>query len=751
MTPSEVKSKLQENKAYNTILKMTAQSVSDVGTVSNTITTTLATNGGATSYYSNTKEIINIINSSLSTNPTYDCIATDSISVYSSRTNGIVQSPIIATIKKGTFFNITNITRKMKVSGNSTVVDENKQYSAAIKFKPDSERNIVKNEITGYIELISSGELNNFYIVYSKDSTKWNLNKVPWAKLENISDIGFDITPLNYANGKLNEKAVENTEDLKKASDKKESIKNEKVVPNPVVENYYPEAKSSRWVMDDKGNIVSGPMTDYDTALDSMDISKLRGIFGLPYQFLPTTDCRVDNSDSESVFGITYTEMIASRFPLLYITPGEPVFLSDAHDGEDRKKYITDYVAGVLDNDNENLNNLLDGYAGKLYSIEPKYSTYFKYVNPMCRMGAFYLGLDPNSNDSEDEKSYKQIDGVDLTNYNWAWNDNEKTYATDIYSGREDGASNSKDFAPITSALTDLAKSSFYKAAIPFYINSDNSFLDTITNETTESSLASNINGLADKARELQFLIGSTTAAVLQNFSAAEGALTETKTNIEQLLSNLSEGNIFNNLFKNVKTIVSGGRLIFPQIWSNSSFSKAYQINIKLTTPDLDKKSWYLNIYVPLCHLIALILPRGEFQNGYTAPFIIKAFYKGMFNIDMGIITDMNITKGKEGGWTKDGLPTVVDVTFTIQDLYSILSMSPTGPLMKSNVLQNIAEMDYLANLCGINIHEPDVGRMIEMYICFNIDTVFTDIPSNITTGLGNKLSNKINKIFSMF
>jgi hypothetical protein len=301
--------------------------------------------------------------------------------------------------------------------------------------------------------------------------------------------------------------------------------------------------------------------------------------------------------------------------------------------------------------------------------------------------------------------------------------------------------------------MKDLQSAIYYKAAIPFYINSEVSFVETMNNETTESSLASGINGLSDKARELQFLIGSTTSAVAQNFSNAEvlNAVSSSKEAAEKMVSKLTGGNIFSSLFKNIKTVVSGGRLQFPNIWSNSTFSKSYSVNIKLTTPDLDKKSWFLNIYVPLCHLAALVLPRGEFQNGYTSPFIIKAFYKGMFNIDMGIITDMTFTKGKEGGWTKDCLPTVVDVSFTIQDLYSTLSLTPAGSLLKSNTMQNIAEMDYLANTCGVNINEPDVLRMVNMFVTFNIKNVFMDVPTNITTGLGNVLSNKISKIYQSF
>ena len=32
--------------------------------------------------------------------------------------------------------------------------------------------------------------------------------------------------------------------------------------------------------------------------------------------------------------------------------------------------------------------------------------------------------------------------------------------------------------------------------------------------------------------------------------------------------------------------------------------------------------------------------------NGYVNPFLVRACYKGFFNIDTGIITDMSVTKG---------------------------------------------------------------------------------------------------------
>ena len=707
-----------------------------------------------------------IINTLLANKGSYKCIAKYNLDVYSDSTLNNASGDILCTMKAGTIFTLKNISRKLKANGNSTVVDtENFNCCGSITIYPDENKEIAAKEMSGYINLFygdldisdptkpRSEIINNADMkIYITPSSDPYLQKLKLSEITTLSK-NLDLKVLNYTNKKLNPDAILFNQNLTDKSqklaelDKKYPINQE--IVTVTVEPYYP-SKPTRWYKESgKDYYTNSRIEDFRAVLNTIDISRLRGIFGLPYQFLPTTDCRIDGSETESVFGITYTEMIANRMPILYMTPGEPVFLSDSHNGEDRKNYMKDFISGLYGKDEDNLNNLLNDYAGKLYSIEPKYSTYFKYVNPMCRIGAFYLGLDRNSNDSEEDIRYKQLDGVNITDYNWAWNDNGD-YEGD-YNGNEDGGTANTGFAKITNTMSELGKYMYYQSAIPFYINSENSVQENMTNETTESSLASTVNGLTDKARELQFIMGTASSVVVQNFDSIATTASDIRQAAEDLVENLGSGNIFGNLLKNVKTVVSGGRIIFPQIWSNSGFAKSYSVSIRLTTPDFDKKSWYLNIYVPLCHLIAFVLPRGEYQNGYNSPFIVKAFYKGLFNIDMGIITDMNITKGKEGGWTKDDLPTVVEVQFTITDLYSNLSLTPTGKMFHANVMQNIAEMDYLANLCGININEPDVGRMIEMYMTLNISNVFTDIPTNLTTGLMNKLSNKVSKIFNLF
>lgn len=492
---------------------------------------------------------------------------------------------------------------------------------------------------------------------------------------------------------------------------------------------------------------------DYQNSVKAMtDLNKLRYIFGLPYQFLPSADMRIepDKIDNDEIFGYTYAEKIGSRLPLLYITPGNSKFLSDSTSKE-RKSAISNILDTLTLSGDSGLNDLLDGYSGKLYSLQPAYNEYFQYVNPMCRIGAVLLGLDSKGNDvtkavSEDEE-YRKLDGVWCCDYNWAFADN---------SGAEDsfdnGDSSNTPFAKVKEFFTDTVSWLYYRQVIPFYITSEPQFQDVFNNETTESSLASKVNGFSDSAREMQFLLGTTSSAIAENFDALGDVFANSRQAIEEFSAKLAgNGGIFSSLLGNLKTVATGGRLMFPNIWSNSSYNKSYNITTKLTTPYYDVKSWWLNIYVPLCHCLGFVMPRGEYHNGYSAPFLVKAFYKGTFNIDMGIITEMTIQKGKEGGWTKDGLPTVVDVSFTIQDLYSSISMSSIT-LMKANTLENIQEMDYLCSLCGININEPDLTRIVRLYVTLNLTSRFnpTEILFGLTSKLEETITPKISSIFTL-
>ena len=189
-----------------------------------------------------------------------------------------------------------------------------------------------------------------------------------------------------------------------------------------------------------------------------------------------------------------------------------------------------------------------------------------------------------------------------------------------------------------------------------------------------------------------------------QNFDDAWQEIESFASKYSQVIPTL----LVNRLKNTFDTIKVGGQLVFPEIWNDSDFGRNYDISIKLRTPDGDKFSWYMNIGVPLMHLLAFALPRRLGYNGIQSPFLVRAYYKSLFNVDMGIISNMTISRGDKCKWTLDGLPLEIDVNLTIKDLYQSLSIESV-----TNFCKNTAQLDYIANLCGININKPDILRSI--------------------------------------
>lgn len=449
------------------------------------------------------------------------------------------------------------------------------------------------------------------------------------------------------------------------------------------------------------------------------EVDSMIGTFGIPYQFMPLTDPRTNGANpttaigSDKGVGYEYGSKIASKIPLLFIAPGRPNFMT---------KFSTDEKGTVLnrilkqfnlDRDQVKLDDLLDS-EGKYYTFDYALNEYYSYVNPMCRIAARYLELQdiPLGN--------WRLDNVD-----WS------AYTVDHIKG--------------------LMESTTYMN-IPFYLDSDASVSEDFGNSVGESSLANSVNGVSDLARELNFLTGYSSAAMDKDWFSQNADTLENIENINQEINNiLGKGNFLSNLTKHLNTVASGGRLIFPKIWTDSDMSRSFNVKIKLVAPDCNKLSVYLNILVPLFHLIGLVAPQTipSNPNGYTAPFIVRAMYKSFFNVDMGIITSMSVDRGGNCMWTVDGLPTSVEVTMTIKDLYEVMSITKTSSTeWRYDTMSNTAQMDYIANLCGINMYKPEIGRQISMWLVNNVENRLLDIPRNVWRDINRGVGSTVLNLF---
>lgn len=475
---------------------------------------------------------------------------------------------------------------------------------------------------------------------------------------------------------------------------------------------------------------------NYD--MSAAKIDRLRHVFGMPYQFLPDTDRRMIGDEDPSNFseinlmGRKYIERIAQRANILYITPGKPQFLQGA--SSDFKKTVLTSLLGLSTgelNSEEAKKFIDDKESVRYYSFEFDEEAYFEFLNPILRAAARYLNLHD-----------KTIDNVPLDQYNY------QNYI----------------MAPDTAGYNAMG-------ALTFYIDGMNSSQDNISNSTSESSFASTYdNSISSTAQEiwtlagkgLNELTGSQFANGVIDGEGANATLDEMNNFISQYLGNNS---FARNLTLGATAMVTGGHIIFPEIWRDADFrSDSIGVTIKLTVPDQDDESVFWGLLLPMYAVLTLASPRGYNNiDAYRDPFMIRAFCQSMFHVEMGYITGVSITKGAECCWTASGLPTSIEINLQIKDLYDSMYISSGTKdfrlswdifddikqvVAKTPFLKNTAMLNWIANSCGVNLNKPDILRDIDMYLMHVYVNQWNDAIPNWTLRLFDSFRNLSSNFF---
>ena len=447
--------------------------------------------------------------------------------------------------------------------------------------------------------------------------------------------------------------------------------------------------------------------------IDSIVSTVSHGIFGMPYQYSKEVDIRI-TGDREEDFGRMYFSKIISVMPVMFITPGEPFFISD-------NKYMNDRRREVLqlydDNSDLTVDDVVNGKTSlPFYTFKSTFKEYVKYVNPMIQALALFMGM-------QDEEYY---DGKGNTHKLWSFN------LYDILN---------KDFAKLFNANTSLA----------LYLDAENSVSESFSNNTTESMLSQKVNSLSDTAKELSFLMGS--AGVGNLYDTLNKAVSDTTASMGQALGELPiAGGVIRRITSSLATVVTGGKIIFPEIWNSSEFSRSYNINIKLRSPDNDPMSILFNIYIPCCCLAALALPRQikNKANDYSSPFLVRATYKSIFNCQLGIVSSLSFTKGGEDKWNAMGLPTQVDVSMEIKDLYSTMFMSKNDSDKHwSGLTSNVGELDYLSLMAGLDMNKSWYTKNLQLKLSLaagEIENLPSMVWNTFLEGMNRKASNFLSK-----
>ena len=485
-------------------------------------------------------------------------------------------------------------------------------------------------------------------------------------------------------------------------------------------------------------------MTYLGESLMSIPIGRMTFVHGMPFQYTYLTDRRLNNNTAYSkepsgnfiksgnldMYGRMFAGDIAANTPICSIVPGTPVFLTnikqslfgvDSNASNKERGGWLPVLSQVTDfNIGDAIKSIIDqndDKAYQYYSMEVNTTEYFNFVNALCQTTARFMGL---GNIAYRNRS---CTAFDWSNYNQA--------AEQDYSMFEEVAGMNN--------------------GISFAFDPMSSISDTLNNSTKESDLAGMLNGISEKARELEFMLGTGGISLdIVNSSDYEAALASVS---DGVLSGIR--NPLSVISSFISNTTHGMNVRFPELWSDSSLTRSYDIDMKFITPYATQFCKWRYVIVPFLHLFCLAAPQSKDTiMNYSRPFLIKAYSRGYFNVEMGLIDSIQWKRYGEGDMiSEDGVPTEIDVSISFHDLYQQLAISLfhgaegsekdiTMNMQRIAVFfNNSGLMDMLGSLSGVNTNRFNLGEKLSLFASTAIGA-FSATGSNVLSHISDRVRN---------
>lgn len=462
-----------------------------------------------------------------------------------------------------------------------------------------------------------------------------------------------------------------------------------------------------------KINILKSTPLDSTTARDSLFGSM---ILGTPFTF---------NNISDPNNRVLVNSLVKDC-KVVSFTPGMPKYFGSQY-LQDKENNIYFQTSSPNDMLTYLLRNGMDKTFSekdkRYYTFEAKYKEYFSYLEAMLNPIWIKMGLAQGS----DNKTFNIFSFFKLR------------------TGDSDGGIEPSNYQELIEQ---------YNSSIGFYVNPASAVSESVSNSQTSigGSLAGTVNDAAEEYQRLNYITGMGTGSAVQslgrkigigmnaashvssyitnNFttankfkSAVSGAFSGGNTAVKLIgkaasaaayvagaaidITRLSATEDFGSVIQQFAT-TNGMKVVYPELWSESGYSKNINFNLSFVSPYGDPLSIFKYVYVPFCALLCLALPRQAAENGFVSPFFVRADIPGMFTTDLGLISDITWTKGGSNNlWTKDGLPRAIDCTITLTDLYPYLAMTKRLSFLSANPSYTVF-LDNMAGMCALNSTRDD-------------------------------------------
>lgn len=225
---------------------------------------------------------------------------------------------------------------------------------------------------------------------------------------------------------------------------------------------------------------------------------------------------------------------------------------------------------------------------------------------------------------------------------------------------------------------------------VTFKVDNPGTVSESFGSSVKESAIAEKINGLSSSARDMRFN--------LANGNIADNIVTKVIGGAVQTVTDLLSGVAASFGVSGLASLAGNALVDIPKYWDSSTANlPRISFTMELRAPYGNDLSRYQNLMIPLAMILAGALPRSTGFQSYTAPFLTELFCKGRMQTRLGMIDSIEITRGTGNvGWTADGKPLGIDVSFSVVDLSSVMHMPITSGFNLNDVLTGNAISKYL-------------------------------------------------------
>lgn len=202
-----------------------------------------------------------------------------------------------------------------------------------------------------------------------------------------------------------------------------------------------------------------------------------------------------------------------------------------------------------------------------------------------------------------------------------------------------------------------------------FSVNSTGPVGESFSSQVGESAISNQINSISSSSRSTNFSIA--------NGNIVGGVVGDVMGAAARVVQDAASGVLAGVGASGLAALGGAAFVDIPKHWMSSSADlPTMQYTINLRSWSNNPISRLVNIYVPLCMLLAGALPLSTGRHSYTSPFVCEIYDQGRCQSRLAMITNMTVSRGEGNlGFDAQGIPMGIDVTFTVTDLSSIMHM----------------------------------------------------------------------------